>query len=83
MIPDAVHVAKRIRGSFANWFLWIDNCRTNLVLLRELRNDKLLYPLLSPLVPLSAVRHRDRQMTIHFYRFHKRTFVKLYLKTFP
>ena len=61
MIPDAVHVAKRIRGSFANWFLWIDNCRTNLVLLRELRNDKLLYPLLSPLVPLSAVRNRDRQ----------------------
>ena len=37
--PDAVHVGKRKRQSFANWFLSVDGERTNLVLLRTLRND--------------------------------------------
>ena len=35
--------------------------RINLVQLRELRNDNALHSKLAPLVPLSAVRNRDRQ----------------------
>jgi hypothetical protein len=44
-IADAVHVAKRKRQGFSNWFLWVDDVRINLVQLRE----------------LSAVRNRDRR----------------------
>lgn len=61
VFPDAVHVAKRKRQSFSNWFLWIDDVRVNLVQLRELRNDPSLYPKLSEKIPLNAVRNRDRQ----------------------
>ncbi|CAB4038822.1 Hypothetical predicted protein, partial [Paramuricea clavata] len=60
-IPDGVHVAKRKRQSFSNWFLLVNNYRINLVQLRELRNDHALHSKLAPLVPLSAVRNRDRQ----------------------
>ena len=60
-VPDSVHVAKRKRQSFANWFLIVDEYRINLVQVRELRNDLFLSPKLTPLVPLSAVRNRDRQ----------------------
>jgi hypothetical protein len=60
-IADAVHVAKRKRQGFSNWFLWVDDVRINLVQLRELRNDPSLYSELSKLIPLSAVRNRDRQ----------------------
>ena len=35
--------------------------RINLVQLREMRNDRALHSKLAPLVPLSAVRNRDRQ----------------------
>ena len=34
--PDAVHVGKRKRQSFANWFLFVNGERTNLVQLRTL-----------------------------------------------
>ena len=57
--PDGVHVAKRKRQSFANWFLLVNKYRINLVQLRELRND--LHSKLAPLLPLSSVRNRDRQ----------------------
>ncbi|CAB3991046.1 Hypothetical predicted protein [Paramuricea clavata] len=60
-IPDGVHVAKRKRKSFSNWFLLVNNYRINLVQLRELSNDHALHSKLAPLVPLSAVRNRDRQ----------------------
>ena len=60
-VPDAVHVAKRKRQSFANWFLIVDEYCINLVQVRELRNDPFLSPKLTPLVPLSAVRNRDCQ----------------------
>ena len=40
-VPDAVHVGKRKGQSFANWFLYVDGERTNLVLLRTFRNDML------------------------------------------
>ena len=61
VFPDAVHVAKRKRQSFSNWFLWVDDARVNLVQLRALRNDPNLYSTLSEKIPLSAVRNRDRQ----------------------
>lgn len=60
-VPDAVHVAKRKRQSFVNWWLIVNEERTNLVQLRQLRNDPFLHPKLSPLMPVSAVRNRDRQ----------------------
>ena len=60
-IADAPHVTKRKRQGFSNWFLWVDDVRINLVQLRELRNDPSLYQQLSKLIPLSAVRNRDRQ----------------------
>ena len=60
-VPDGVHVAKRKRQSFCNWFLLVNGYRINLVQLRELRNDPLLSSTLAPLLPLSAVRNRDRQ----------------------
>ena len=60
-IPNGVHVAKRKRQSFSNWFLLVNKYRINLVQLRELRNDKALHSKLAPLLPLSAVRNRDRQ----------------------
>ncbi len=57
----AVHVAKRKRQGFSNRFLWVDDVRINLVQLRELRNEPSLYSEPSKLIPLSAVRNRDRQ----------------------
>ena len=56
-----MHAAKRKRQSFSNWFLLINRYQINLVQLRELRNDNTLHCKLAPLVPLSAVRNRDRQ----------------------
>ena len=47
-----VHVAKRKRQRFSNWFLWVDDARVN---------DPSLYSKLSEKIPLSAVRNRDRQ----------------------
>ena len=61
-IPDGAHVAKKKWQSFSNWFLLVNNYRVNLVQLRELRNDNTLHSeLAAPLLPLSAVRNRDRQ----------------------
>ena len=60
-IRDCVHVAKRKRQSFSNWFLLVNNYRINLVQLGELRNDHALYSKLAPLLPLSTVMNRDRQ----------------------
>ena len=57
--PDGVHVAKRKRQSFSNWFLLVNKYRINLVQLRELRND--LHSKLAPLLPLRSVRNRDCQ----------------------
>ena len=60
-VPDAVHVAKRKGHSFSNWFLLANSYRINLVQLRELRNDSNIHSKLAPLLPLSAVRNRDRE----------------------
>lgn len=61
VLPDAVHVAKRKRQSFANWFIYVNGERINLVLLRELRNDDAIRDKLAEILPCSAVRNRDRQ----------------------
>ncbi len=60
-IPDGVHVAKRKCQGFCNWFLWVNGYLCNLVLLRELRLDKFIQPLLQPHLALNSVRNRDRQ----------------------
>ena len=37
--PDAVHVGKCLKGSLANWWLFIDDYLVNLAMLRTLRQD--------------------------------------------
>ena len=57
-LPDAVHVAKLDRASFANWFTFVD--RVNLVLLRTCRLDPIMKDQLTPKLSLAAYRNRDR-----------------------
>ena len=58
--PDAVHVAKNDRASFANWYGLVDGYRVNLVLLRTARADPNMKHLLMPHLSLAACRNRDR-----------------------
>ena len=37
--PDAVHVSKCLKGSLANWWLVVDDCRVNLAILRTIHQD--------------------------------------------
>ena len=55
------YVGKRKRQSFANWFLFVAEERTNLVLLRTLWNDASLRDELCPHLRLNSVQKRDRQ----------------------
>ena len=59
-LPDAVHVAKLDRASFANWFRFVDRYRVNLVLLRTCRLDPITKDQLTPKLSLAACRNRDR-----------------------
>ena len=61
LVPDSVHMAKRIRQSFSNWFIWVNESLVNVVLLRELRIDKHLKSELQPHLTINSVRNRDRQ----------------------
>ena len=56
-----MHVGKRKRQSFANWFLFVDGEEITLVLLGTLRNDSLLGNDICPQLRLNSVRNRDRQ----------------------
>ena len=58
--PEAVHVAKNDRASFANWYRFVDGNRINLVLLRTARVDPNLKHKLMPHLSLAACRNRDR-----------------------
>ena len=58
--PDAVHVAKNDRASFANWYRFVDGNRINLVLLRTARVDPNSKHLLMSHLSLAACRNRDR-----------------------
>ncbi len=38
-LPDAIHVGKSLKCSFANWYILLDGQRSNLAMLRTLRDD--------------------------------------------
>ena len=38
VLPDSVHVGKSLKASFSNWWLKLNNERSNIGLLRTLRN---------------------------------------------
>ena len=59
-LPDAVHVAKLDRASFANWFRFVDRYRVNLVLLRTCRLDPIMKDQLTPKLSTATCRNRDR-----------------------
>ena len=62
MVPDCVHVGKSLKCSWANWFIIIESCRTNLVFIRTLRDygDSNLKTSLCKLLSLECVRNKDR-----------------------
>jgi hypothetical protein len=39
-MPDAVHLIKLERNQMCNWWVCVEGCRFNLVMLRVLRQDK-------------------------------------------
>ena len=61
-LPDVVHVGKSIKCSWANWFILLDGQRSNLVLLRILRDssDPDVRKKLRKLLTLECVRIKDR-----------------------
>ena len=61
-LPDVVHVGKSIKCSWANWFILLDGQRSNLVLLRTLRDssDPDVRKKLRKLLTLECVRIKDR-----------------------
>ena len=61
-IPDAVHVGKSLKCSWANWFLIFEGQRSNLVLLRTLRDsaDQPIKEQLKKLLDMESVRNKDR-----------------------
>lgn len=61
-LPEATHVAKCLKGSFANWFVFKAGERFNLSNLRVLYNDPdpALRRRMRDVTTLSAVRNRDR-----------------------
>jgi len=61
-MPEATHVAKCLKGSLANWFLFKGGERLNLSNLRTLYNDPnpAIWEKMRSAVTLSAVRNRDR-----------------------
>lgn len=64
-IPEAVHLGKCLKSSFANWFLFLDGERFNLSNLCVLYNnqDDNIRHQMSKEVTLSAIRNRD-QMSV-------------------
>jgi len=62
-IPEAVHLGKCLKSSFANWFLFLQGERFNLSNLRVLYNDEDddIRRQMRKEVTLSAVRNRDRK----------------------
>ena len=61
-IPEAVHLGKCLKSSFANWFLFMNGERFNLSNLRVLYNDEDddIRGRMRKEVTLSAIRNRDR-----------------------
>ncbi|XP_014674326.1 PREDICTED: uncharacterized protein LOC106814524 [Priapulus caudatus] len=61
-IPDAVHVGKSLKCSWANWFVLFKGERSNLVLLRTLRDhaEPEVRSVLRKNLTLECVRNKDR-----------------------
>jgi hypothetical protein len=60
MLPDGVHVGKRMNCHFSNWFLLFLGNRINRVLIRAVRNDQYLKCHLQPFLSVASCRLRDR-----------------------
>lgn len=62
VVPDAVHLAKTYKCSWANWFLVLEGDRSTLSTLRTLRNDSnvTVRETLQKLLTAEAVRNKDR-----------------------
>ncbi|CAB4014850.1 Hypothetical predicted protein [Paramuricea clavata] len=62
VLPDVVHVGKSIKCSWANWYILLNEQRSNLVLLRTLRDCKKseVGKKLRKLLTLESVRNKDR-----------------------
>lgn len=74
-LPEATHVAKCLKGSFANWFLFKAGERFNLSNLRVLYNDPdpALRRRMRAVTTLSAVRNRDRMSVPDLLNINKET----------
>lgn len=61
-LPDVVHIGKRFKCSWSNWFINLDGEFSNLVLLRSLRNnaEAFIKKKLRKLLLLKCVRNKDR-----------------------
>ena len=61
-LPDAVHLGKSLKCSWSNWYILLQGERSNLVLIRTLRdcNKPALRKKLRKLLSLDSVRNKDR-----------------------
>ncbi|XP_014671541.1 PREDICTED: uncharacterized protein LOC106812223 [Priapulus caudatus] len=62
VLPDCVHVGKSLKCSFSNWYLLLSGERSNLSILRTLRDDAnpVVRKTLRRLLTLDAVQNKDR-----------------------
>ena len=63
-IPDALHVGKSLKAVFSNWYLKLGNERSNIAIIRDLRNkstSKVQTEIRKYLPKNDHVRNRDRQ----------------------
>lgn len=64
VLPDCVHVGKSLKSSFSNWWLKLNNERSNISLLRTLRNRSSFSTMskMKKLIPRNDhVKNKDRQ----------------------
>lgn len=64
VLPDSVHVGKSLKASFSNWWLKLNNERSNIGLLRTLRNRSTFDTMskVRKLIPRNDhVKNKDRQ----------------------
>lgn len=61
-LPDVVHLGKSLKCSWANWFIDLENAKSNLVLIRTLRDSATpeIRKKLRKLLSLECVRNKDR-----------------------
>ena len=61
-LPDVVHLGKSLKCSWANWFIDLEGAKSNLVLIRTLRDSGSLgiRKKLRKLLTLDCVRNKDR-----------------------